>query len=757
MRIVLTCYAGKMICWRCACTPCVHFGNILPGTKGVLSRVRSANWMDITAPPMCERIMQLIHESNKDGGNADHGVPCSGQGGSIMDQTILRKQRELTDRLNRYRNEYYNHNKPSVSDEVYDRLFDELQSLEKETGVQMANSPTTTVGYPVVGKLEKATHEIPLLSLDKVKSSLDLCRFMGEHQVMFMLKLDGLTIKLTYEGGTLMEAATRGDGDVGEIVTHNTRAIGGIPAHIRYQGRLVITGEAFIRPSDFERLNTSIVDENGETYKNGRNLAAGSVRLRDAGECMGRCVTFMPFNVLVGFDDLSRKSERLKELQQLGFNPCKYLVTKRALTQEETEDGIKQLQQYAKDSDIPIDGIVITYNDIAFSKSRGRTGHHYKDGLAFKFEDELLKTTLRSIEWTPGRTGEIAPVAIFAPVEIEGCEVSRASLHNLSFIEDLELMAGNRILVSKRNMIIPHVEENLDRGGFSMADTIPHVCPCCGQPTRIHESSGKGENGENRIIKTLYCDNPDCETRRLKKFVHFVSQKAMDIEGLSEATLEKFIGQGFIHSYLDIYRLDRYRAEIVRMDGFGEKSWQRLWDAIQQSRNTTFERYLISMDIPMIGNTASKVLGRVFHYDLDEFRDAVYGGYDFRQLPDFGETLHNNIHDWFCVEDNFCIWEELQTMMNIQKPAVAEHSEDRVQDNPFVGKTIVVTGKVEPYTRDGINDLIESLGAHAGSSVSKKTDYLVCGENAGSKLSKARDLGVTVLSPAEFFSMAGAE
>ena len=354
-------------------------------------------------------------------------------------------------------------------------------------------------------------------------------------------------------------------------------------------------------------------------------------------------------------------------------------------------------------------------------------------------------------------TGEIAPVAVFAPVEIDGCEVSRASLHNLSFIEDLELMAGNRILVSKRNMIIPHVEENLDRGGFSMADTIPHVCPCCGQPTRIHESSGKGEKGEDRIIKTLYCDNPDCETRRLKKFVHFVSQKAMDIEGLSEATLEKFIGQGFIHSYLDIYRLDRYRAEIVRMDGFGEKSWQRLWDAIQQSRNTTFERYLISMDIPMIGNTASKVLGRVFHYDLDEFRDAVYGGYDFRQLPDFGETLHNNIHDWFCVEDNFCIWEELQTMMNIQKPAVAEHSEDRVQDNPFVGKTIVVTGKVEPYTRDGINHMIESLGAHAGSSVSKKTDYLVCGENAGSKVSKARDLGVTVLSPAEFFRMAGAE
>ena len=671
-----------------------------------------------------------------------------------MDQTILRKQRELTDRLNRYRNEYYNHNKPSVSDEVYDRPFDELQSLEKETGVQMANSPTTTVGYPVVGKLEKATHEIPLLSLDKVKSSLDLCRFMGEHQVMFMLKLDGLTIKLTYEGGTLMEAATRGDGDVGEIVTHNTRAIGGIPAHIRYQGRLVITGEAFIRPSDFERLNTSIVDENGETYKNGRNLAAGSVRLRDAGECMGRCVTFMPFNVLVGFDDLSRKSERLKELQQLGFNPCKYLVTKRALTQEETEDGIKQLQQYAKDSDIPIDGIVITYNDIAFSKSRGRTGHHYKDGLAFKFEDELLKTTLRSIEWTPGRTGEIAPVAIFAPVEIEGCEVSRASLHNLSFIENLELMPGNRILVSKRNMIIPHVEENVDRGGFSLDEVFPHQCPCCRQPTRIHETKGRDENGKERIIKTLFCDNAACETRKLKQFVHFVSKKAMNIEGLSEATLEKLIGRGWIHSCMDIYSLDQHKDELIRMEGFGEKSWQRLWAAIQESRNTTFERYVIAMDIPMIGNTASGVLCQEFHGSLDEFRDAVYAWYDFRQLPDFGDTLHNNIHEWFCNEENFCIWEELQMMMNIQKPAVADNQTVN-QDTPFAGKTIVVTGKVEPYTRDEMNSLIASLGAVAGSSVSRKTDYLVCGEKAGSKLSKAQELGIRVLTSNEFFNMAG--
>ena len=601
-----------------------------------------------------------------------------------MEQNTLRKQRELTDRLNRYRNEYYNYNNSSVSDEVYDRLFDELHKLEQETGIQMSNSPTVTVGYPVVGKLEKTAHKIPLLSLDKVKSSVDLCRFMGEHQVMIMLKLDGLTIKLTYENGELVEAATRGDGDEGEIVTHNARAISGIPAHIQYPGRLVVTGEAFIRPRDFERLNTSIVDENGETYKNGRNLAAGSVRLRDAGECMERCVTFMPFNVLEGFDDLPRKSERLKEIRPLGFTPCKYLVTKRPLTQAETEDGIKQLQQYAKDSDIPIDGIVVTYNDIAFSKRCGRTGHHYKDGLAFKFEDELFKTTLRSIEWTPGRTGEIAPVAIFAPVEIEG----------------------------------------------------------------------RDENGKERIIKTLFCDNATCETRKLKKFVHFVSKKAMNIEGLSEATLEKLIGRGWIHSYLDLYRLDQHRDEIIRMEGFGVKSWQRLWDAVQQSRNTTFERYVIAMDIPMIGNTASGVLCREFHGSLEEFRDAVYTGYDFRQLPDFGETLHNNIHEWFCNEENFCIWEELQMMMNIQKPAAA-NNQAVGQDTPFAGKNIVVTGKVEPYTRDEMNSLIASLGAVAGSSVSRKTDYLVCGEKAGSKLSKAQELGIRVLTPNEFFNMAG--
>lgn len=369
-----------------------------------------------------------------------------------MDQSLMMKQRELTDRFSRYCYEYYSAGAPSVSDAVYDRLFDELAALEQNTGIQLAGSPTVNVGFPVAEKLEKTSHEIPLLSMEKVKSSEELHQFIGDRQVMFMLKLDGLTIKLTYENGELVEAATRGDGDVGQVVTHNARSIRGIPAHISYQERLVVAGEAFIRPRDFEELKTSATDGNGETYKNGRNLAAGSIQLLDSKECFKRRLTFMPFQVLEGYADLPRKSDRLYELGSLGFCPCKFMVSNRTLRLEEIEDGINRLRTYARDYDIPIDGIVVTYNDVPFAKSCGRTRHHYKDSLAFKFKDEMYETVLQSIEWTPGRTGEIAPVAVFRPVTMEGCQVCRASLHNLSFIENLQLMPGNRILVSKRNI-----------------------------------------------------------------------------------------------------------------------------------------------------------------------------------------------------------------------------------------------------------------------------------------------------------------
>ena len=664
-----------------------------------------------------------------------------------MAQTDKERLFELIKLMNCYRHEYYNLNAPSVSDEVYDRLFDELVSLQTKTNIYMANSPTMAPGYPPISKLEKVNHPIPLLSLDKCKAVADLISFQQQKQLMLMLKLNGLTVKLVYENNELVEASTRGDGDVGENITHNVCSIAGIPILINHKERLVVTGEAFISTSDFEELKATKLDGTGKPYKNGCNLAAGSVRQLDPEECKTRRVRFQAFNVLEGFDDIQVKSKKLGMLPALGFDVCKFFVTNRPLNSQQMEDGIKRLQTYAKQNDIPIDGIVVTYNDVAYSKSCGRTGHHYKDGIAFKFEDDLFETRLRAIEWTPSRFGPIAPVAVLDPVIIEGCEVTHASLHNVSFIESKELAIGCRVLISKRNMIIPQIEENLDRGGYVASQMIPAVCPCCKQPTNVREGE---PDKDGKIVKVLYCDNEDCDSRKLKKFVHFVSKKAMNIEGLAEGTLEKMIGRGWLHSFMDIYELDRHREEIIAMDGFGEKSWQNIWDAIQKSRTTSFERFLIAMDIPLIGNNASRTLSQIFHGDLDAFVDAVEEMYDFRQLPDIGETLHNNIYQWFWNEENYCMWFEMRDLITIEKPGEIPRT---VQENPFMGKTIVVTGKVEPYTRDEIHGIIESLGAHAGSSVSGKTNYLICGEKAGSKLDKARSLGVQVITPLEFFSM----
>lgn len=667
---------------------------------------------------------------------------------------LLKRQRELTVRLNEYRYEYYNKNAPSVSDSVYDRLFDELVNLEKQTGVVMTNSPTQTVGYPVVSGLPQARHDIPLLSLDKTKLVQDLLAFQSDRTVNLSLKLDGLTTEIIYENGILKRLSTRGDGDIGDDITHNASAIEGIPLQIPYKERLVVVGESFIRNSDFEWLRETLVDSTGKPYKNSRNLAAGSVRAYSSAVCAQRCVHFLPFAVIEGLPKIEAETDskrmKLAKITEYGFGRLRSIQFSTA-DSDMMELHIKVLRDKAKEDDLPIDGLVITYDSISYSGTCGRTGHHFKDGLAFKFEDDLFKTRLDHIEWTPTRSGEISPVAVFDTVEIDGCEVSRATLHNLSFIEGLELMPGNRILVSKRNMIIPQVEENLDRGGFCMEDLVPSLCPCCGYQTMVHTTK-KRVNGELKLTKTLFCHNPNCASQNLRKFVHFVSKKAMDIEGLSEATLEQFIDRGWLLDFTDIYRLDQHRDEIIRMDGFGEKSWQRLWNAIQKSRNTSFERYLIAMDIPMIGSTASSALGSCFDWSLRAFEVAVDTGYDFTQIPDFGETLQNNIFEWFSIEENRILWEELKDMVSIEKK---ETNISEVQDNPFVGKTLVVTGKVEPYTRDGINAKIASLGAKAGSSVSKNTDYLICGENAGSKLTKAQSLGVTVLSPAEFFSMIG--
>ncbi len=658
----------------------------------------------------------------------------------------MTKMYELVAQLNRYCDEYYNQHSPTVSDAAYDRLYDKLRVLETQMGIQLSNSPTRRVGYPIVSGLKEVHHDIALLSLDKTKSIDDLVKFQGNHTVNLSPKLDGLTVKLVYENGELQSLSTRGDGDVGEDITHNAGAISGIPQRIPYQNHLVVTGEAFIRKSDFERLREILVDSKGKKFKNGRNLAAGSVTAHDSAVCAKRCVNFLPFAVIDGLDDenlVMPNSKRAKTLKlcEYGFGKLKTVQINLG-DYNLLESTVDLLTKKAEEDDQPIDGIVICYDDIAFSKACGRTGKYYKDGLAFKFEDDNHETVLRNIEWITSRAGEITPVAEFDTIVIDGCDVSRATLHNVSCVEDLELMVGNRILVSKRNMIIPHVEDNLDRDQFDYDKVVPKTCSWCGQPTRIHISDGS---------KMLFCDNEDCGLRKIRQITHFASKKALDIEGISENTVERFMAKGFLKERMDLFSLDRFRNEIVSMDGYGERSWNKLWDAIQGARETTFERFVIAADIPMVGSHASRELSRIFAGSLDEFETAALGNYDFTDLKDFGEILHNNIHGWFGDPNNLKLWKDMKTVMTIKNQSPTPV----VTNSVFAGKTIVVTGKVEPYTRDGIHEKIYSLGGKPSGSVTKNTDYLICGDNAGSKLDKANALGVKVLTPAEFFKMAG--
>ena len=646
-----------------------------------------------------------------------------------MSQTTERIH-ELVDQLNKYRDEYYNKNAPSVSDAVYDHLYDELERLEKETGIILSNSPTQTVGYKAVSSLKKVRHPIPLLSLGKTKMVSELAAFLKKHAALLMLKLDGLTVKLVYEGGKLVEGSTRGNGDEGELITHNVSAFRNVPLSIPYKERLVITGEGFIHKSDFERLKDTLTGSDGKPYRNARNLAAGSIRCLDANICKEREISFFAFNILEGMEEFEDIREGI-------------------------ETKIKTLTDLAEISDIPIDGMVLRFDSFSYSASLGRTGHHYNDGIAFKFEDDTYETVFRSIEWQTGRSGEIAPVAIFDTVEIDGCEVSRASLHNLTFIKGLELHPGCRILVSKRNMIIPHVEENLDRGNYQ--DMTPQTCPCCGQRTRTHSRAGD----KGRLIETLHCDNPECGSRVLQRFVHFAEKKAMNIRGLSEATLDQLIQIGALKTYQDLYHLDRYRDEIIALEGFGEKSYENLIASINESRNTTFVRFVVAMDIPLIGRTAGRILDGHFHGSLRELELAALDHFNFTCLEGIGDIMSSNIHEWFRNSDHLLLWRGLQKELHFENGLDAQASGEEnnmngTNNNTFAGCTIVATGKLENFTRDGINAKIISLGATPGSSVTKKTDYLICGEKAGSKLAKAQQLGVKVLTEQEFLDMLSA-
>ena len=649
----------------------------------------------------------------------------------------VKRIHELVKQLNKYRDAYYNRAESLVVDSEYDRLFDELKALETDTGVVLMNSPTSTVGYDVKSKLEKVSHDIPLLSLDKTKDVDELVKFMGNHKCLLMYKYDGLTVELIYNDGNLIQASTRGDGYTGEDITHNAKTFKNIPLTIPYNGFLRVVGEAIIHKHDFQKINDNL-PAGEKPYANARNLAAGSVRQLDSAVCDTRNIHFMLWDVLEGLDDLptlddlspasDSRMTKFFACERLGFElpyACRFEQESSAFI---IQDAIEHMRDQAIEKGIPIDGMVMKYDSISYSKQKGGTSHHNNDGIAFKFEDETAETVLREIEWSMGRTGQLTPVAIFDPIELDGTIVTRASVHNLSYIKDYDLNIGDKLKVYKANMIIPQILENISatERGTKHGVQYPDACPVCGGSIRVEQVND---------TESVYCDNPKCNGKKLGKFSHYVSKPAMNIDGLSEATLEKFINNGWLTDFTDLYHLNRYDKEIMRMEGFGKRSYDKLMTAIEASKSTTLTRLLISLGIPYIGKTASKAISNYW-----------------MQLEDFGEVMSASLKDWFSDDDNFKLYHCIVGHLNIQIEKVITTP---VADNPFNGKTVVATGSLQNFTRDGIGKKLEELGAKVGSSVSKKTDYVIAGEKAGSKLTKAKELGVPVLTETEFMAMIG--
>lgn len=657
-------------------------------------------------------------------------------------QDKLSRLHYLVEFLNKCCDEYYNKNNPTLSDAEYDALFDELMGLEQETGVVLPYSPTQRAGYEVLSELQKVEHNIPLLSLAKTKDVADIASMLKEGEGYLSLKLDGLTVQLDYENGQLKEASTRGDGLVGEIITHNAKTFTNIPLKIPYNGALTVSGEAFIDIQTFESINAEI-DNDEDKYSTPRNLASGSVRQLDSKICKDRGVKFYPFNVLVGMDDIALKSDRLEKLREFGFGKNYIEFVTADDSNEVIFEKILRLKHTASENGLPIDGIVFSYDNVAFAKSRGKTGHHFKDGIAFKFGDPSFETVFEGINWNISRTGQLTPIAEFKTVEIDNTNVNRASLHNITFIDNLKLLPGDRILVSKRNMIIPHVEKNLSAESEQRDDYIvdfPLECPICKQATSVRTTDDNG-----REVRVLYCVNGHCAGKQIKKFTHFVSKPAMNIDGLSEATLEKFTANGWITKIADIFSLSDYREQIIKLEGFGKKSYDNLMNAVEQARHTKLSNYLVAMNIPLIGKSAAADISELFCGDVKKFRTAIDEEYDFSAVENFGSITNDEIHRWFSVEENRREFDEVAALLEFEKIEITAADESGM----FFGKTVVITGTFHKYSRDELTEILKLKGAKVTSSVSKKTDFVLCGENAGSKLQKAKDLGVNIIMQEE--------
>ncbi len=658
-----------------------------------------------------------------------------------MEERIAR-MKELAAQLNAAARAYYQESREIMSNYEYDRLYDELQQLEKETGIVVAGSPTAFVGYEVLSDLPKERHESPMLSLDKTKEIEQLKTWLGTQKGILSWKLDGLTIVLTYENGQLAKAVTRGSGEIGEVVTSNARTFVNVPQQIPFTGNLVVRGEAIITYDDFQRMNAAIADETAR-YKNPRNLCAGSVRQLNSAVTAQRNVRLYVFGLIEaeGVDFGNSRYNQFAWLKKQGFD----VVEMKPVCQNPTdiadcmglEEAVAEFSKEAEHHNLPSDGLVLLYDDIAYGESLGRTAKFPRNAIAFKWKDETAETTLRYIHWSPSRTGLINPVAVFDPVELEGTTVTRASVHNLSIMESLALGEGDRITVYKANMIIPQIGDNLTRSGQMH---IPEECPVCGGKTQISQTND---------VKSLYCTNPDCQAKKIKSFELFVSRDAMNMDGMSSATLEKFIDAGFIHTFADLFHLDRYRQEIIEMEGFGEKSYENIIASVKKAQDTTLPRFLYSLGIPGIGPANARVLCQAFSYDLEKLMAAAEE--DLTQVEGIGPVLAKGLCDYFGDEERQRMVRALLAEVNIPKEISTEAT------STLTGKTFVITGSVEHFpNRSALKAYIEERGGKVAGSVSSKTDYLINNDvtSNSSKNKKARELGITILSEADFLALA---
>lgn len=649
--------------------------------------------------------------------------------------TNLEQMRELIERLTEADIAYYKNDAPIMTDLEYDRLTEELASLEHDTGLVLSGSPTQKVSGEILENLAEVRHTKPMLSAGKTKSIEDLIRFAAGRAILLSWKMDGLTLVLRYEYGKLKQAITRGrEGIIGEDVTHTVRTFRNVPLTIPTKESFEVRGEGVISWESFRRINASLE----EPYTHPRNLASGSTRKLDAGEASKRRLEFWAFELVSDHLEPESKLAQQQFLQRSGFSVVPYIFLDAGHSEQDIRDTVAGMEP--KDFAYPVDGLVMEYEDLRYGKSLGATGHHENRLIALKWEDELYDTHFRGVELATTRTGMVSITGLFDPVNIDGTLVGRAYLHNLDVFDEFQFGIGDKIRVYKANMIIPQIADNRTP---SNTYALPMTCPCCDEPLTVKRTSGG--------TRQLYCVNPHCAAKLVQKFAHFCEKTRMNIEGLSATTLEKLIGHGWVHNFGDLYELERHREEIIKTEGFGEKSFERLQAAIEKSRCCTLAKFIAGLGIPMVGRHAGRDLDRYFHGSWAEFEAAILNGFDFTQLPDFGETMHNNIYTWYADAQEAKLWRPL--LRKIQFETKENLTMETTMNNPFAGKTVVATGKLEHYTRDGIQEKLISLGAHPSGAVSKKTDYLIVGEKAGSKLTKAQQLGVKTLTEQEFEDM----